>query len=111
MEQRKDSIPPYEVERFARRAERPGFRLTELQIGPSQKIPWHPHTSIQDPFRALRGRICVSLRAPDEEIHLASGEICTVSRRRPHRATNAGEGSASFLILQGSGEYDFAPLA
>jgi hypothetical protein len=29
---------------------------------------------------------------------------------RPHRVTNAGEGSAVFLNLQGMGDYDFIPL-
>ena len=100
---------PYEVERSARHAERPGFHITELQIGPSQKIPWHYHTKAQDTFYVLQGRICVSLRDPEEEVHLARGETHTVRPRRPHLVTNAGEGSAIFLVLQGFGEYDFIP--
>ena len=100
---------PYEVERSARHAERPGFRINELQIGPSQKVPWHYHTVVQDTFYVLQGRICVSLRDPGEEVHLARGETHTVRPRRPHLVTNAGEGSAIFLVLQGFGEYDFIP--
>jgi mannose-6-phosphate isomerase-like protein (cupin superfamily) len=100
---------PYEVERSARHAERPGFRINELQISQSQKVPWHTHTNVQDTFFVLQGRIRVSLREPDEDIHLARGEPYTVRPRRAHQVTNAGDGSAIFLILQGFGDYDFVP--
>jgi hypothetical protein len=33
-----------------------------------------------------------------------------VPPRRPHLVTNAGDVSATFLVLQGIGEYDFVPL-
>src|SRR5207245_9814286 len=46
----KDSSALYEVERRARHAERPGFRINELQISPKQQVPWHFHTHIQDNF-------------------------------------------------------------
>ncbi len=110
MESGKDSKRPYEVERSARHAERPGFRITELQISPSQKVPWHSHTNVQDTFYVLQGRICIRLRDPEEQVHLGRGETHTVPPRRPHLVTNAGEGSAIFLVLQGFGEYDFVPL-
>ena len=101
---------PYEVERSARHAERPGFRINELQIGPTQKVPWHYHTTIQDTFYVLEGGIRLSLRDPEEELLLSRGETFTVRPPRPHLVTNAGEGSAVFLVLQGFGEYDFLPL-
>jgi mannose-6-phosphate isomerase-like protein (cupin superfamily) len=101
---------PYEVERSARHAERPGFRITELQIGPSQQVPWHYHTNVQDTFFVLQGKICVSLRDPAEQVHLARGETHTVRARRPHLVTNAGGESAIFLVLQGFGEYDFVAV-
>jgi mannose-6-phosphate isomerase-like protein (cupin superfamily) len=109
MEPRQETKPPYEVERSARHAGRPGFHITELQIGPTQKVPWHYHTSVQDTFYVLQGRICVSLRDPEEQVRLGRGETCAVRPRRPHCVTNAGEGSAIFLVLQGFGEYDFIP--
>ena len=110
MEPRKESKPPYEVERSARHAERADFRISELQISPSQKVPWHYHTDVQDTFYVLQGRICVSLRDPEGQVHLGRGETYTVRPRRPHLVTNAGEGSAIFLVLQGFGEYDFIPV-
>ena len=103
------SGPPYEVERSARHAERPGFRISELQIGPRQEIPWHLHTRVRDTFYALQGRIRIFVREPGGEICLGPGETAAVEAGRPHRVTNSGEGSAVFLVLQGMGEYDFIP--
>ena len=103
--------PPYEVERSARHAERPGFRIIELQIGPSQEVPWHYHTRIRDTFYVLQGRVRIHLRAPEYEVCLGPAETTTVEVGRPHRVTNAGSGSAVFLNLQGMGDYDFIPLS
>ena len=38
------------------------------------------------------------------------GETYSVKPRRPHLVTNGGDVSATFLVLQGIGEYDFVPL-
>jgi quercetin dioxygenase-like cupin family protein len=110
MEGLTDSSHLYEVERRARHAERPGFRITELQIGPRQQVPWHYHTRIQDTFYVLEGRLRLFLRDPKEEILLAPGETYAVRAGRAHLVTNGGEGSAAFLVLQGLGEYDYVPL-
>ena len=88
----------------------PGFRITELQIGPKQKVPWHTHTNVRDTFYVLNGTIRIFLQDPKEEVQLAPGETYTVPPKRPHLVTNAGERSATFLVLQGIGEYDFVPL-
>jgi quercetin dioxygenase-like cupin family protein len=106
----KDSSHLYEVERRARHAERPGFRISELQISPSQQVPWHSHTNIQDTFYVLEGRLRLFLREPKEDVRLAPGETYAVRPGRPHLVTNGGEGSATFLVLQGIGEYDYVPL-
>ena len=99
-----------EVERRARHAERPGFRISELQISPTQFVPWHFHTRITDTFYVIEGRVKLLLRDPAEEILLAAGETYAVRERRPHRVENAGSTSATFLVLQGVGEYDYVPL-
>jgi len=100
----------YEVERRARHAERPGFRISELQISATQQVPWHSHTNIQDTFYVLEGRLRLFLRDPKEEVRLAPGETYSVRPGRAHLVTNAGESSATFLVLQGIGEYDYVPL-
>jgi len=106
----KDSSHLYEVERRARHGERPGFWIAELQISPSQKVPWHCHNKIQDTFYVLEGEIRLFLRDPKEDVRLKPGETYSVRPRRPHLVTNAGQSSATFLVLQGIGEYDYVPL-
>ena len=106
----KDASHLYEVERRARHAERNGFRVNELQISPTQKVPWHYHTNVGDTFYVLEGTIRVFMREPKEDVVLAAGQSFSLAAKRPHLVTNAGNKSATFLILQGIGEYDFVPL-
>jgi len=110
MEAMKDASSFYEVERRAQHAARPGFRISELQISPTQTVPWHYHSHVRDTFYVLEGELRLFLREPKEEIRLARGDTYTVQPRRPHLVTNGGSGSATFLVLQGIGEYDFVPL-
>jgi quercetin dioxygenase-like cupin family protein len=104
----KDGTALYEVERRARYGERPGFRITELQIGPTQKIPWHAHLQAQDTFYVMEGTIRLSLREPEEDLHLGRGDIFAVPPGRSHRVTNGGDSSATFLVIQ-DGDYDYVP--
>ncbi|NDH60723.1 MAG: cupin domain-containing protein [Alphaproteobacteria bacterium] len=106
----KDASHLYEVERRARHAERPGFRISELQLSPKQTVPWHFHTNISDTFYVLAGQMRLFLQDPKEEVRLGVGESFVARAGRPHLVTNAGSGSLTFLILQGVGEYDYVPL-
>ena len=106
----KDASPLYEVERRAEHAARPGFRITELQLSKTQKVPWHYHNNVADTFYVLRGDLRIFLQQPKEEVRLKPGETYAVPARRPHLVTNGGEASVTFLVLQGIGEYDFVPL-
>ena len=47
---------------------------------------------------------------PKEELRLGPGETYTVRPRRPHLVINGGDAAATFLVLQGIGEYDFVPM-
>jgi quercetin dioxygenase-like cupin family protein len=106
----KDASHLYEVEHRALYAERPGFRINELQISPTQKVPWHYHSNIQDTFYVIQGELRIFLREPKEEVRLGPGKTYSVRPRRPHLVTNGGNASATFLVLQGIGEYDYVPL-
>jgi len=110
MEAVKDGTHLYEVERRAYHAERPGFRINELQISPAQKVPWHYHNNIQDTFYVLKGKIRIFLQNPKEEVRLSPGQTYSVPPKRPHLVMNGGEVSASSPVLQGIGEYDFVLL-
>jgi quercetin dioxygenase-like cupin family protein len=106
----KDASQLYEVERRARHAVRPGFRISELQLSPMQKVPWHYHTNISDTFYVLEGQMRLFLQDPKEEVRLGPGETFVARPGRPHLVTNAGSTSLTFLIMQGIGEYDYVPL-
>ncbi len=111
MDALKDASHLYEVERRARHVERAGFRITELQIGPRQQVPWHYHTRTWDTFYVLEGQLRLFLRNPKEEVRLRPTETYAVRPGRPHLVANGGDTSTVFLVLQGIGEYDFVPLA
>ena len=83
MDALKDASHLYEVERRAEHAARPGFRITELQISPVQKVPWHLHTNVQDTFYVIDGRLRLFLREPKEEVRLEPGETYSVQPGRP----------------------------
>ena len=110
MEAMKDASHFYEVERRAQHAARPGFRIQELQISRTQKVPWHYHNNVKDTFYVLKGNLRLFLRDPKEEVRLGPGDSYTVQPRRPHLVVNGGDDSATFLVLQGIGDYDFVPF-
>ena len=60
--------------------------------------------------QALRLSTSTLLREPAEEVWLGPGETYSVGPRRPHMVRNGGDASATFLVLQGVGEYDYVPL-
>src|SRR3954463_6240616 len=97
----KDARHLYEVERRARHAERPGFRISELQLSPTQTVPWHFHTNISDTFYVLEGEMRLFLQNPKQGVRLGVGESFVAAAGRPHLVTNVGKGSMTFLILQG----------
>ncbi len=106
----KDASHLYEVERRTYHLERPGFRINEMQLSPTQTVPWHTHTNISDTFYVIEGKLRLYLQDPKEERVLVPGESYTVVAGRPHLVTNAGDTSMTILVLQGVGEYDYVPL-
>ena len=105
-----DGTHLYETEYRAYHLEREGFRVAELQLSPSQSVPWHKHNEISDTFYVLGGTMRLFLQDPKEEVHLEPGQSHVVVAGRPHLVTNGGTTSLSFLIMQGVGTYDYVPL-
>ena len=100
----------FETEYRAYHLERPGFRISEIHLSASQKVPWHYHSNISDTFYVIGGEMKLYLQSPKEAITLAPGESYCVDARRPHLVTNGGDATLSFVIMQGVGEYDYVPL-
>jgi quercetin dioxygenase-like cupin family protein len=57
MEGIKDPSHLLDVEKQAYHLGRPGFRIAEVTINPTQKVPWHYHSNVQDTFYVLEGKI------------------------------------------------------
>src|ERR1700745_3538347 len=79
----KDASHLFEFERLTHHAERPGFRITELQISPIQQVPWHCHSNIQDTFYVIDGYVGLFLREPKEVVRLGPGGAFSVPPGRP----------------------------
>ena len=60
----KDPTHLLDVERQAYHASRPGFRIAELTITPTQKVPWHCHSNVQDTFYVLEGHLRIFCATP-----------------------------------------------
>src|SRR5712664_3549978 len=93
----KDTSQIYQVERREYYAARPGFRIAEMQISPTQTVPWHYHNEVQDTFYVVSGSIRILTREFEEEVLLKPGQTYAVRPGRPHLVTNAGNASAVFL--------------
>jgi quercetin dioxygenase-like cupin family protein len=106
----KDASGLYEVERRVRHAARPGFHISELQLSPSQKVPWHFHTNISHTLYVLDGQLRLFLQYPMVVVRRGPGDSYVAAAKRPHLVTNAGTTSLTFLVLQGMGEYDYVPM-
>ena len=53
----------YEAERRVEHAARPGFRILELQLSPTQKVPWHNHSNVPETLYVLDGHMWPQFRA------------------------------------------------
>jgi len=90
---------------------RPDFRITELELASGEAVGWHRHTSVDDSFYVVEGRVRVSMRDPVEDVLLDRGQCWgSVRHGRFHNVSNAGERPALVVLLQGFGEYDFLPF-
>ena len=95
----KNSSGLYEVERRAYHAARPGFRIAELQISPTQKVPWHYHNNVHDTFYVLEGTIRVFLSSRRKRCVCRGARLFPSPRSAPAFRHNAGDTSAVFLVL------------
>lgn len=67
-----DTSKVYEAELRVHHVKRPGFRITEMQISPTQEVPWHYHNHAQDTLYVVSGAVRIELRDPIEEVRLNS---------------------------------------
>lgn len=100
----------YKTDHKKRLVETPTFRITEFQASAGQESPWHFHTQISDLFYVVDGRMEILLESPSEAIELGAGQCYQVAAGRTHRFRVTGSDKASYLLIQGVGEFDFIPV-
>ena len=86
------------------------MRVSVLTLGSGDCIPWHYHSEITDAFVCLEGSLVVETRAPRNQYVLNPGERCEVPPKVAHYVHGENDGPAKFLIVQGVGLYDNAPV-
>jgi len=52
-----------------------------LQISPTQKVPWHSHSNVQDTFYVIEGELRLFMKEPEEDVR----RICRGSGRVSNR--------------------------
>jgi mannose-6-phosphate isomerase-like protein (cupin superfamily) len=85
-------------------------RVRVMTLSPGETTVLHHHTVVTDHMVGLEGEVEVNLKRPDEAVRLKPGERCTVQPGRVHQVVNSNSTkSASYLLIQGVGRYDFVP--
>lgn len=82
-------------------------RVRIMTLGPREIADGHYHTQITDNIFCLTGTIVVHMKEPDEKERLTPGRRCQIKTGRVHRLENLGDMEATYLLVQGTGRYDF----
>lgn len=99
---------PYTVESIDIVIDLPDVVISEITLSPGQEVPWHYHNNVTDIFYCLSGSTSVQY-GPHGKATLNPGETVSVPAGMTHRVESSGEGSCRFLLIQGTGKYDFIP--
>lgn len=82
-------------------------RVRVTALGPKECSAWHFHKVVTDNVFCLDDEIRVELRAPDETVALGAGGRQEIPPGRVHRVVNPCAHPVRYLLVQGTGTYDF----
>lgn len=82
-------------------------RIVEYVLAPGDNHPWHHHSAVADTFYCLEGLVGVETRQPAGKHVLGPGDKCQVPPSVVHHASNAGDGTSRYLLIQALGKYDY----
>lgn len=95
---------PAEMEWLARTSD---VQVRVMTLAPGECTPWHLHRTITDFIFGLDEGIEVRLRDPDDTVALRPGHRQDVTPGRVHTVANVSGAPARYLLVQGTGAYDF----
>jgi mannose-6-phosphate isomerase-like protein (cupin superfamily) len=79
-------------------------------LAPEEVIPWHFHSEVTDWYFVLAGTLSIETRAPRDECSIAVGGSYRIPPKTAHLISNKGGAPCRFLLLQGTGKYDFVKI-
>ena len=86
-------------------------RARVMDLQPGEATPWHFHREVTDHMVCLSGVIEVHLQLDAAVYALSPGQRCMVPVLQVHQVANASASeTASYLLIQGVGRYDFNPV-
>lgn len=85
------------------------MKASVLTVAAGQQVPWHYHSQIVDHFFCLDGPMIVETQAPQAIHELSCGEDCAIPPKTPHLVYGKNNGPCRYLLLQGTGTYDYVP--
>jgi quercetin dioxygenase-like cupin family protein len=78
-----------------------------FNLVPGDKIPWHYHKLSTDYYFVLTGELTINTDYPKAQKQLNAGQRWQVTPGTHHEVSNTGQEPVSFLLLQGTGGYDW----
>jgi quercetin dioxygenase-like cupin family protein len=85
----------------------PLIRARVFTLAPREVIPWHRHSEVTDHYFVLRGHLTVETRGQEPRNELRIGERFKITPGTEHQLANDGPVDCEFLLLQGTGAYDW----
>ena len=86
-------------------------RVRVMELQPGEATGWHFHREVTDHMVCLTGVVEVRLQQDAAVQVLFPGQRCTVAVLQVHQVANASASeTASYLLIQGVGRYDFNPV-
>jgi quercetin dioxygenase-like cupin family protein len=82
-------------------------KVTIMCLPALTEAPWHFHREVTEDCFCLAGRMEVQTLEPIQTFSLQPGSRCTVKVKIIHRVVNATKEEARFLLVQGTGQYDY----
>ena len=78
-----------------------------ITLAPKESIPWHYHSETTDHYFVLSGTLDINERSRNCQLSLNAGERHRLGPGIAHFLANNGATDCQFLLLQGSGKYDW----